>query len=233
MNVTIGLSVSGTTTKVTWSGSGASVDNVAGNTNNCASGFLVNSLNTGLIFVNGNVSVSGQMTGALDIVSCSTTVAAATNAKCTGSAAQSNITISNSLTYPSANKVMVGGNPTSDSKDILGLIAQNFIAISAVPNIEIDAALLALQDSIYVPNWTTITGMGTLNIFGSIAQNFRGPVGTVGGASGFLKNYNYDSSLQTLFPPFFIPPTERVWSPRTYEECAPGSGQSVLSTPHC
>jgi hypothetical protein len=75
--------------------------------------------------------------------------------------------------------------------------------------------------------------MGTLTIFGSLAQNFRGPVGTVGGASGFLKNYNYDTSLQTLFPPFFIPPNGAVWSPTAYEECAPGSGQSVLNTPHC
>ena len=235
VNVTIGLSVSGSTTKVTWAGTSGSdhpiVDNVAANTNNCASGLLVNSLTSGLIFVNGNVTISGQMTGGLDIVTCSTTTI--TGTQCTGSAAASNITISNSLTYPTANKVLVSGDPTSDASDALGLIAQNSVIVSDVPNIEIDAAILALSDSFYVNRWYSVTGMGTLNVFGSIAQNFRGPVGTSGGGggmTGYLKNYNYDSSLQTLFPPYFIPPNGAVWSPTSYEECGSGLSKAVVTT---
>ncbi|HVC70642.1 MAG TPA: hypothetical protein VNC61_10370 [Acidimicrobiales bacterium] len=232
VNVTLGLSIAGGTTKVTWSGSGASVDNVASNTNNCSSPISVDQLTSGLIFVNGNVSISGQMTGGLDIVTCSTTTVTATNARCTGSAAPSNITITGSLTYPSANIVKVNGQPTSDSSDTLGLIAQNSVIVADVPHVEIDAAILALQDSFYVTNWWSASGLGALNVFGSIAQNFRGAVGTTG-HTGYLKNYNYDTSLQTLFPPFFIPPNGAVWSPTSYEECATGDSQSVLNTPHC
>jgi hypothetical protein len=66
----------------------------------------------------------------------------------------------------------------------------------------------------------------------AIAQNFRGPVGTTGG-SGYLKNYKYDTSLQTLFPPFFIPPNGATWAPSSYEECASGLSKSVQNTPSC
>jgi hypothetical protein len=233
INVTITLSLTGTapnqTTKVTGSWSAANVDNAAGNTNTCTSGLSLSNLASGLIFVNGNVSISGQMTGGLDVVTCSTT--SYTNNQCT-EPSTSNITVAGSLTYPTANKVLASGQPTSDPTDALGLIAQNFVVVSDTPNIEIDAAILAVQDSFYVSNWSGATGLGTLNVFGSIAQNYRGPVATSGG-TGFLKNYNYDTSLQTLFPPYFIPPSGATWSPTSYEECGSGNNASVLNTPQC
>ena len=66
--------------------------------------------------------------------------------------------------------------------------------MTATSTIEIDAAILALQDSFYVNNWGGGGSYGTLNVFGSIAQNYRGPVGLVGG-TGYTKNYNFDTSL--------------------------------------
>jgi type II secretory pathway component PulJ len=233
-NVTVTLATSGSgsseTTKVTWSGTGTNVDNVSTNTNNCASGFTVSSLQSGILFVNGNVTVSGTMAGGLDIVTCSSTTDAVTG-NC-NSTTESNITISGNLTYPSADITSVSGSPVSDTSDALGLVAQNFVIVDDVANIDIDAAILAINDSFYVTDWYGATGLGDLNVFGSIAQNFRGPVATSGG-TGFTKNYNYDSSLQTLFPPFFISPNGATWSPTSYEECAPGSSQSVLGTPSC
>jgi hypothetical protein len=229
---TITLSVTGTapnqTTKVVWSG--GSVDNDPSNANSCASGFSVSSLSAGLIFVNGNVNISGTMTGGLDIVTCSTSNV--TGGLCNGSSS-SNITVTNNLLYPAANKTMVSGDPTADLSDSLGLIAQNSVIVADVSNIEIDAAILALSDSFYVNNYSGAGTLGTLNVFGSIAQNFRGPVATSSNGnivSGYSKNYNYDNSLQTLFPPFFLPPQDAVWGPTSYEECGTGLSKSVMNT---
>jgi hypothetical protein len=224
-NVTMTLTVSGSTTSVAWSGSsGTIVDNLASNHNSCTSPITVSNLTSGLIFVNGNVTISGQMTGGLDVVTCDST-SDVTGSQCLGSA-QSNIIISGPLTYPTANKVMVSGEPVSDSHDALGLIAANFVEVNYTSNIEIDAAILALADSFYVNNWYGGSSYGTLSVFGSIAQNFRGPVGQSGGV-GYVKNYNYDTSLQTLFPPFFIPPNGATWSPSSYTELAQGLSNSV------
>jgi hypothetical protein len=97
----------------------------------------------------------------------------------------------------------------------------------------VDAAILAVNDSFYVQNWASAGSLGTLTVFGSIAQNFRGPVGTTGG-EGFTKAYQYDNSLQTLWPPYFLAPNGAVWSPSTYTECTPGNGHSVVtSTTNC
>ena len=82
--------------------------------------------------------------------------------------------VNGNLTYPSANKVVASGQPGSDPHDGLGLIAQNFVELTTTSNEEIDAAILALGDSFYVNDWTSGFGYGTLNVFGSIAQNFEG-----------------------------------------------------------
>jgi len=228
-NVTITLSVSGAYTKITWTGSGGTiVDNAAGNTNNCTSPVLTNNLTSALFFVNGNATVSGTMAGGLDIVTCATDHETSCDDP---GGVKSNILIPGNLEYQAGNKTMVGGQPVSDSLDSLGLIAQNFVEVTATSTIEIDAAILALKDSFYVNNWFSGSD-GTLNVFGSIAQNFRGPVGQSGGI-GYVKNYNYDSSLQTLFPPFFLPPQGATWAPNSYEECAAGNAKSVLNTPSC
>ena len=237
--VTIGmtLSVSGSTTKITWSGSGTpKVDNASTNPNtsggktNCNSPITLSNLTTGLIFVNGNVTISGQMTGAATIVTCN--LSSDTQSTCNSAPPDSNIVINGNLTYPTANKVTVSGDPVSDTKDVLGLIAENFVEVTTTSTVEIDAAILALEDSFYVNNWYGGSSYGTLNVFGSIAQNFRGAVGQSNG-SGYLKSYNYDNSLQTLFPPYFIPPDGATWSPTAYEECGQGLTHSVQNTPSC
>lgn len=72
----------------------------------------------------------------------------------------------------------------------------------------IDAAILSTAHSFIVDNFKCSTHIGNLNVWGSIAQFWRGPVGTGGGSgSGYTKNYNYDDRLQTLQPPDFLAPT--------------------------
>ena len=71
----------------------------------------------------------------------------------------------------------------------------------------IDAAILSTSHSFIVDNYKCGEHLGNLNVWGSIAQFWRGPVGTGGNRSGYTKNYNYDDRLQTLQPPDFLAPT--------------------------
>jgi hypothetical protein len=213
--VTVALtSPSAGNTNITVSGSGVTTTRINGNTNTCPVGtsFPLSSLKSGLIFVNGQITVSGTMSGALDLVSSST------------------IVIPANLTYPSAN---INTTTDTDTKDALGLIANNSVEVAEVNNMTIDAAILAVNDSFYVQNWSSNGTYGTLTVFGSIAQNFRGPVGTVSGVNvvtGYAKNYQYDNSLQTVWPPYFLPPQGAVWNPSAYSEYCAGLAYSVLGT---
>jgi type II secretory pathway pseudopilin PulG len=77
-------------------------------------------------------------------------------------------------------------------------------------NLNIEAALLALQHSFIVDNYRCGARLGNLNVYGAIAQKFRGAVGTTGN-SGYLKNYEYDERLKTTEPPYFIEPVKSDW----------------------
>lgn len=69
----------------------------------------------------------------------------------------------------------------------------------------IDAAILSTAHSFIVDNFMCGKHAGTLNIWGAIAQFWRGPVGE--GEHGYTKNYNYDERLEYLQPPDFLTPT--------------------------
>jgi hypothetical protein len=72
----------------------------------------------------------------------------------------------------------------------------------------IDAAILSTHHSFIVDNFKCGKHIGELNVWGSIAQFWRGPVGTGGSSgTGYTKNYNYDERLQSLPPPDFISPS--------------------------
>jgi hypothetical protein len=62
-------------------------------------------------------------------------------------------------------------------------------------------------------------------VTGSIAQLFRGPVGTGGRtlASGYAKNYAYDDRLKTLSPPDFLDPVQASWRLQTYQDQSPAT----------
>jgi hypothetical protein len=60
-----------------------------------------------------------------------------------------------------------------------------------------------------------------------ITQKFRGPVGTFQAGtppvprSGYDKNYNYDTRLKYLSPPYFLSPTQSAWVRLSYAELKP------------
>jgi hypothetical protein len=134
------------------------------------------------------------------------------------------------LTIAAANNVLITNSLEKENeKAILGLIANNFIRVyhpvqlssgkcdsgssndtGSVNDLKIEAALLAIQHSFIVDNYNCGPQLGNLNVFGAIAQRYRGAVGTTG-STGYLKNYEYDERFKTTEPPYFIEPIESEW----------------------
>ena len=127
--------------------------------------------------------------------------------------------------------------PGSDS--VLGLIANRFVRVghkvnrSSSPctnyapgfgllNLEVDAAILALQHSWIVDNYDCGKA-GVLTVTGAIAQEYRGPVGTSGHSTGFLKDYHYDKRLRYRSPPYFLSPIDASWSAVRVNEQVPAT----------
>jgi type II secretory pathway pseudopilin PulG len=86
----------------------------------------------------------------------------------------------------------------------------------------IDAAILSTKHSWIVDNYKCGVSLGKLTVWGSIAQFWRGPVGTAGeGGTGYIKNYNYDERLAAQQPPSFLSPSSTSW--KLSRETAPPS----------
>jgi Tfp pilus assembly protein PilX len=76
------------------------------------------------------------------------------------------------------------------------------------------AAILSTSHSFTVDNFDcgSQKQLGTLNIYGAIAQKFRGIVGEAGSPGhGYIKNYIYDERLATDEPPYFLAPLKAGW----------------------
>ena len=93
-----------------------------------------------------------------------------------------------------------------------------------------DAAILAVNDSFIVDNYDCGSNLQTLNVYGAIAQRFRGTVGTSGG-TGYTKNYVYNPNLRYTEPPDFLAPSATVWTFSRSTLCTPsGTTSSVTNT---
>ncbi|HQR79131.1 MAG TPA: hypothetical protein PLT68_02805 [Actinomycetota bacterium] len=79
------------------------------------------------------------------------------------------------------------------------------------------ASIQTLQRSFWVQNYNQGADLGTLSVRGSIAQKWRGAVGTSGG-TGFAKDYSYDSRLQFASPPYFPQWTNAAWGSKVTGE---------------
>ncbi|HEY1688933.1 MAG TPA: hypothetical protein VGF95_08725 [Solirubrobacteraceae bacterium] len=85
------------------------------------------------------------------------------------------------------------------------------------------AAILATKSSFLVDNYKSGTELGHLNVYGAIAQNYRGIVGQSGsGGTGYLKEYKYDERLAVDEPPYFLQPLNAEW--RVIRETSGSSG---------
>jgi Tfp pilus assembly protein PilX len=133
------------------------------------------------------------------------------------------------LTIAAGNDVIVTGNGVINSTDTtptgtgaltgsatLGLVANEYVRVmhscSGNPAVTVDGAILTLDHSFFVDNYNCGgTPLGTLTVHGSIAQQYRGIVGSVG-ASGYLKNYNYDDRLGLILPPYVFDLSNTQWS---------------------
>lgn len=132
---------------------------------------------------------------------------------------------------------------------LLGLIATNYVRVHhpvtgcdpAVPvtcnslrgctnaagtptNVSIEGAILSLTRSFIVDNWFCGAKLGTLDVYGAIAQRFRGPVYSVtpaGTEAGYDKSYEYDSRLRYRSPPHFLDPINAQWRLQTFSEQVP------------
>jgi Tfp pilus assembly protein PilX len=139
------------------------------------------------------------------------------------------------LTLATDNDIIIDGNLVHSGEGVLGLVANNFVRIyhpftaietsaqtghnkcnsgsnggTSLINVQIDAAILAINHSFIVDHYDCGAALGTLTVNGAIAQKYRGAVGTSGG-SGYIKNYNYDDRLRFLEPPSFIEPKQSDW----------------------
>jgi hypothetical protein len=104
----------------------------------------------------------------------------------------------------------------------LGLVADEYVRVyhpqsggsncsASNPPVTIDGAILTLQGSFMVDNYTCGGSFGTLTVHGAIAQEYRGAVGT-SAPSGYLKNYNYDSRLSEILPPYLFDLQTTGWT---------------------
>ena len=137
---------------------------------------------------------------------------------------------SGQLTLATENDIIVDGSLVHSGEGVLGLVANNFVRVyhpfstqtgrgscgsgsngsGSIKDLQIDAAILAIDHSFIVDHYDCGSSLGTLTVNGALAMKYRGPVGTTGG-SGYVKDYNYDDRLRYLQPPSFIEPAESDW----------------------
>jgi hypothetical protein len=83
------------------------------------------------------------------------------------------------------------------------------------------AAILSTSHSFLVDNYNCGNQLENLNVYGAIAQKFRGIVGEVG-SHGYNKEYIYDERLATDEPPYFLAPLKAGW--KIARETSPTGG---------
>lgn len=156
---------------------------------------------TGVVYASGNISVSGQNSGALTL------------------AAGGDIIITGNLTYPDGAK-----------NAVTGLEAQGSIQIQDNGSgVTVDAAMLSLTHSIHTAvdpatNSMPVCPLGgngvpscpQLTINGGMASQYRGLFGQYDPASGnltsgFSKNFTYDPRLYHLSPPWMTSQVAGEW----------------------
>ncbi|MDZ7372349.1 MAG: DUF4900 domain-containing protein [candidate division KSB1 bacterium] len=143
----------------------------------------------GILFVQGDVEISGTLDGQLTVV------------------ATELIRIVDDLRYAASD---ASGRPAEGCDDLLGLISGGDVVVADTPpnrnDVVIDASILALGNSFTVENYNSGSARGYLRLWGSLAQKVRGPVGTFGyggSQTGYLKDYHYDLRLLNVVPPYY------------------------------
>ncbi len=89
--------------------------------------------------------------------------------------------------------------------------------------IQISGSIQTLQHSFLVQTYSKGSARGKLYVRGSIAQEWRGIVGTGSGSTmkGYLKDYRYDKRLRFASPPYFPQWADAKWSGNYTGEVSP------------
>lgn len=191
----------------------------------------------------GDVFVKGWLKGKL-------TIGAANNIYVTGDiryrGTNTDSTIGDNV--PSSSSTAPSSQDTAGS-DVLGLSANNFVEVlhslqgcssrssnsgqcsnasnngTPITNLQIDAAVVASNDSFLVQDYDSGPALGVLTIDGGLIEAFRGPVATSSSGTtvvtGYSKDYNYDPRLRALTPPHLADLASSAWNAVTYGEGAP------------
>ncbi len=177
----------------------------------------VSQLGNVILVYNGDAHIKGVIDGSITVVAQQGTGRSATG---TSGTSLYDVDLYNANSSNNNGNILIGGNITykndpqaGPSNDILGLVADNSVALVTQPSVSdvtIDAAIFARKGKFLYLDWngnTNNTPMGTLRVCGSITNQTRGAVGSFGGVStiqsGFLKNYRYDDRFYSTSPPAF------------------------------
>jgi hypothetical protein len=143
-------------------------------------------------------------------------------------AGSKDLVITNSI-YPTsvAGKFAKSGEKATapSGTAVMGLIASEYVRIyhpcsgnsngtGTLSNPWIYAGILSTSHSFINDNFGCGSPTSELNVFGAIAQNYRGVVGEGSPGNvvhGYLKNYEYDDRLATDEPPYFLAPLKAGW----------------------
>jgi hypothetical protein len=181
-----------------------------------------------VVVQNGDIHVSGTMNGRVTFVAEQTMTGqpARISSSAFGNSTSGSFDFLGTNGNTNNGNIVISGNTTYNDKPIgndaseeLALVADNSImvgedgydgpaALSANSTVNINAELFCRSGKFFANNYGK-TKMGTLNILGSVAQNVRGPVGTVGSSgTGYAKHYTYDNRFSgTLTSPPYSPST--------------------------
>lgn len=125
------------------------------------------------------------------------------------------------MTIAAENYLYVTGNLTyaDEAADMLGLVGNGAVWVWNPMNANtpilpkdrtIEAAILSVQHTFQVQNFdVSQASRGTLTVFGSIAQTFRGTVSR--GSAGYIKDYRYDERFRYMAPPKFLSPVSSTY----------------------
>ena len=164
---------------------------------------------------------------------------------CTSGDAYVQGTLAGQLSIAASNYVWITGDLTyrSTATDLLGLVGTNGVffynpmkvsstdssgnptawtPLLSGSNRIVQACLLSPAHTVKGENIGIGGSRGTLTVYGSIAQNFRGAVATGGGANGYNKNYTFDPRLSDISPPYFLTPTIASFHASSYASTGPG-----------
>jgi hypothetical protein len=195
-----------------------------------------------------NTTISKPANGVIYVQSTSTIPQCNSHAQDGSATVQG--TVSGQLTVATDQNIYISGNvaynndprTNPSSTDMVGLVANQNVTVieaDAPAQLEIVGALMALQGSFNVDQYTynpdpinrgSADG-AMMDQFGSLINNYRGPIGTFNTTTGQLvsgwnEDQSYDTRLTALAPPGFPPLTNSagygVYTKLNILECSSG-----------